>query len=69
MSNQHVAGPLQEYTYRRVTYYVDYRLKQFKTKAKFPDLIKFINFDDDYGDRILAKMIRDGVADESKLHL
>jgi len=61
--------PLQTYTYNRVTYYVDYRMEQFRTAVEFPKLIKFIDFDDYLGDRILAKMIRDGVAKTELLHL
>ncbi len=68
MFSNYTAGPLQTFTYRRIEYYVDYRMKQFRT-TDLNKRIKFINFDDDYGDRILAKMIRDGVADESKLDL
>lgn len=60
--------PLQTYTYRRIEYFVDYRLKQFRT-TNLHRPIKFINFDDPYGDLILAKMIREGVADMSKLSL
>lgn len=59
---------LQEYKYNRATYTVDYRLKQFR--RVFTDgRIAFIDFDDDLGDRILCKMIKDNVADFSKLDL
>ena len=59
--------PLQTYTYKRTTYYVDYRNKQFRTVDLYKP-IRFHGFDDPYGDLILAKMIRDGVADEAKLN-
>lgn len=60
--------PLQKYTYRGIEYYVDYRTKQFRTTSMHKP-IKFINFDDVLGDYMLAKMIKEGVADESKLNL
>jgi hypothetical protein len=58
--------PLQTYTYNRIEYTVDYRLNQFRSNTP---VIRFIAFDDDLGDRILCKMIRDNVADWSKLDL
>ena len=47
---------LQEYTYNRKTYTVDYRLKQFRHIAK-DGAISFIEFYDELGDRIMCKMI------------
>lgn len=60
---------LPTFTYKRTEYFVDYRMKQFRTNPPPNKNIKFINFDDPYGDLILAKMIADGVADEAKLNL
>lgn len=67
--------PLQTYTYNRITYTVDYRLKQFRyipsltpSKNALKEF-RFYDFDSDEGDRILAKMIKENVADESKLSL
>ena len=57
---------LQKYTYNRVTYYVDYRLSQFRSIT--PE-IRFIEFSDELGDRILCKLIRDGKVDWAKLHI
>jgi len=51
---------LQVYKYNRVNYFVDYRLKQFRSDTP---MIDFIEFDGDKGDRILCKMIRDDVLD------
>ena len=58
--------PLQQYTYNRISYYVDYRLKQFRSNTS---CIKFVDFSDTLGDRILAKMIRENVVDWSKLNI
>ncbi len=60
--------PLQQYTYNRKLYTVDYRLKQFRHIAR-DGYMDFINFHDDLGDKILSKLIRDGKADWSKLHI
>lgn len=57
---------LQKYKYNKVVYYVDYRLKQFRSISVN---IKFVDFDSELGDRILCKMIGENVADWSKLHL
>ena len=57
---------LQKYTYNNREYYVDYRLKQFRSNTK---QIEFIEFDSLLGDLILCKMIKDNVADFSKLDL
>lgn len=59
---------LQEYKYNKKIYTVDYRLKQFRHINK-NGVIEFEDFDEDLGDRILSKMIRDNVADISKLDL
>ena len=58
---------LQEYTYNRVRYTVDYRLSQFRNVKH--NGITFIEFSDDLGDRILCKMIKDGVLDYSHANL
>ena len=58
--------PLQQYKYNRITYFVDYRLKQFRSDTR---LIEFVDFQSDKGDLILCKMIKDNVADFSKLDL
>ena len=50
---------MQEYTYNRKTYTVDYRLKQLRHIAK-DGYIDFISFFDPLGDRVLCKMIKDG---------
>jgi hypothetical protein len=50
--------PLQIVTYRGRDYYVDWRLNQFRTVAKFPDAIEFIDFRSGKGDRILCFMMR-----------
>jgi len=58
--------PLQTYTYNRVKYFVDYRLQEFRSDT---DIIKWIPFDSELGDRILTKMINENVADCCKIHL
>lgn len=63
---------LQEYTYNRVLYTVDYRLSQFRAcKGGWASYgkISFVDFDSELGDRILCKMIRDGVLDYSQANL
>jgi len=65
-SNSAVALP----TYKGYT--VDYRLKQFRgCKGGWENhgLIEFIDFDSEKGDRLLTKMIKDGVADLDKIKL
>lgn len=57
---------LDTYRYNRVTYYVDYRMQQFRSNQP---LIQFIDFKSDKGDRILSKMIRENVADLSRINL
>lgn len=57
---------LPTYTYNRIKYFIDYRLQQFRSDTP---IIEFINFRDDKGDRILCKMIKDGVADLNLIHL
>lgn len=59
---------LPTYTYNRTSYTVDYRLQQFRAIKKNGKIV-FINFWDDYGDRILCKMIQDNKADLLKIHL
>jgi len=58
--------PLEKYTYNRKTYFVDYRLQQFRSDTP---IIEFIDFRDEKGDRILCKMIKENKADFSKLRL
>lgn len=58
--------PLQQYTYNRITYFVDYRLKQFRSNTPF---IRFVEFGDELGDKILCKMIRENVVDWNKLNI
>lgn len=60
---------LQEYTFNRKTYFVDYRLKQFRTKANYPKPIEFVSFYDELGERILSKLIRDNKANWQLLHI
>ena len=57
---------LQTYTYHRTPYYVDYRLKQFRSVPAGCGTIRFHDFDSDYGDRILASMIR---KDQARMEL
>lgn len=59
---------LQEYTYNRRVYTVDYRLEQFRRVTK-QGCMEFIDFDSELGDRILCKMIRDKKADMSQINL
>lgn len=51
---------LQTYRYNRRNYFVDYRLKQFRSDTP---LIDFIDFESDLGDKILYKMIKERVLD------
>lgn len=51
---------LQVYKYNRKNYFVDYRLKQFRSDTPFID---FIDFDTYLGDRILCKMIKENKLD------
>jgi len=60
--------PLQTFNYKTHDYTVDYRLSQFRRIRK-NGLLSFIEFGSDYGDKILARMIKDGAADWSQLHL
>ena len=63
--------PLPTYTYNRKTYTVDYRSQQFRWMPPFPKTygMRFYDFRSTEGDRILSKMIKDGVADTSRLRL
>lgn len=61
--------PLQTYTYKRINYFVDYRLKQFRSNVPYPKMIRFIEFDDALGDRILCKMIRENVVNWALLNI
>lgn len=58
--------PLQTYTYRRIKYFVDYRLQQFRSDTP---VICFYEFKSPEGDRILAKMIREDVVEIGRLVL
>lgn len=51
---------LQTYRYNRKNYFVDYRLKQFRSDTP---MIDFIDFESDLGDKILYKMIKERVLD------
>lgn len=64
-----MTNKLQTYTYNRRDYTVDYRIKQFRHLDWNTGRITFVDFDGELGDRILAKMIKDGVADWSKLNV
>lgn len=57
---------LPTYTYNRITYYVDYRLQQFRSNTP---IIDFLDFRSDKGDRILCKMLKENKADITKLKL
>lgn len=61
--------PLQEYTHQGITYFVDYRMQQFRTKVDFTKIIEFIDFKTDRGDQILTQMIKDGEADLNRINL
>lgn len=63
--------PLQEYTPKGsgTTYYVDYRLRQFRSKVEFPYAISFIDFNTPSGDDILSAMSEDGVLDLTRYEL
>jgi len=39
-------------------YYVDYRLRQFRSVAAYPAIIEFIDFDSDKGKTILEELQR-----------
>lgn len=54
---------LQKYKYYQKRYFVDYRLKQFRSDT--PE-IDFVDFDSDLGDKILCKMIKENVLDLDK---
>lgn len=74
-AQQPTAGALPTYTYNRVTYFVDYRMQQFRSVSfnkagkLFKRPIRFYDFRSHEGDRILSRMIRDGVADINRLRL
>ena len=57
---------LQTYIYHRTPYYVDYRLKQFRSVPAGHGTMRFHDFASDYGDRILASMIR---KDQARMEL
>lgn len=54
---------LQIYKYNRRNYFVDYRLKQFRSDTP---MIDFVDFDTDLGDMILCKMIKEDKLDLSQ---
>lgn len=54
---------LQTYKYNRKNYFIDYRLKQFRSDTPSID---FIDFETDLGDKILCKMIREDKLDLSQ---
>ncbi len=51
---------LQTYKYNRKNYFVDYRLRQFRSDTPFID---FVDFETDLGDKILCKMIKEDKLD------
>ena len=58
--------PLQTYTYNRRKYFVDYRLEEFRSDT---EVINFVSFWSEQGDKILTKMLKEGVADITRLNL
>ncbi len=57
---------LQEYTYKGITYTVDYRLHQFRACEggwESYGAISFIDFKSDEGDEIATAMLEDNVLD------
>ena len=54
---------LQTYKYNKKNYFVDYRLKQFRSDTP---IIDFVDFESDLGDRILCKMIKENKLDLSQ---
>lgn len=56
--------PLQQFK----GYYVDYRCKQFRSVATFPDTIEFIDFKSDKGDALLVEMIEAGLVPGDKIN-
>lgn len=44
-------------------YYVDYRLRQFRSAVPFPEVIEFLDFDSDKGRKLLLEMIRNQTRD------
>lgn len=57
---------LEKYTYNRKTYFVDYRLQQFRSDTP---QIEFLDFRSDKGDKILCKMLKENKANTSLLRL
>jgi hypothetical protein len=55
--------PLQKYKYNRKTYFVDYRLKEFRSDTY---MIEFVPFQSEKGDLILCKMIKEKLLDLTK---
>lgn len=55
--------PLQEYK----GYFVDYKLRQFRSNVPFPEPIEFIDFRSDEGDALLCEMIRANLIPDDKL--
>lgn len=54
---------LQEYK----GYFVDYRLRQFRSNVPFPERIEFVSFDSDEGDVLLVEMLERGLVPIEKL--
>lgn len=55
--------PLQKYK----VYIVDYRLRQFRCDVPFPEVIEFIDFKSEEGDRLLVEMLRARLVPDDKL--
>ena len=49
---------LSKITYKKKTYYIDYRLQQFRSIPKNNGIIVFISFSDILGDNILVYGIK-----------
>lgn len=55
---------LQEYN----GYYVDYRLKQFRSIVEYPQMIEFVDFKSDKGDAMLFEMLEKNLVPTDKMH-
>jgi hypothetical protein len=47
---------LPTFTHKNITYYVDNRLQEFRSKVEYPEMINFVGFKTDLGQEILAAM-------------
>ena len=50
----HTRWPMKLQEYKG--YYVDYRLRQFRSAVPYPEVIEFIDFDSDKGQKLLREM-------------